>query len=108
METVQMNTRIDANVKRAGDEVLHRFGYTASAAVQALWTHLAKGVLPDFLPAKTVDPEDEMLSFINENAGAAIRLMKERCGIALDFADATWEDDEKTLEWAYEEAGLLR
>ena len=108
MGTVQMNTRIDANVKRAGDEVLHRFGYTASAAVQALWNHLAGGTLPDFLPAKTANPEEEMLSFIDENAGAAMRLMKERYGITLDFTNATWEDDERTLEWAYEEEGLLR
>lgn len=33
----QMNTRIDAELKEAGDAVLSRLGYTPSAAVRGLW-----------------------------------------------------------------------
>lgn len=33
----QMNTRIDATLKEAGDAVLARLGYTPSAAVRGLW-----------------------------------------------------------------------
>lgn len=33
----QMNTRIDAALKEAGDAVLARFGYSPSAAVRGLW-----------------------------------------------------------------------
>lgn len=33
----QMNTRIDAGLKEAGDAVLARLGYTPSAAVRGLW-----------------------------------------------------------------------
>lgn len=33
----QMNTRIDASLKEAGDAVLARLGYTPSQAVRGLW-----------------------------------------------------------------------
>ena len=33
----QMNTRIDASLKEAGDAVLTRLGYSPSAAVRGLW-----------------------------------------------------------------------
>lgn len=33
----QMNTRIDARLKEAGDAVLARLGYTPSQAVRGLW-----------------------------------------------------------------------
>ena len=35
--SVQMNTRIDAALKEAGDAVLARLGYSPSAAVRGLW-----------------------------------------------------------------------
>ncbi|MGQ5426067.1 hypothetical protein ACULPM_03355 [Thermophilibacter sp. ZX-H3] len=34
---MQMNTRIDATLKEAGDAVLARLGYSPSAAVRGLW-----------------------------------------------------------------------
>ena len=34
---IQMNTRIDAGLKEAGDAVLARLGYTPSVAVRGLW-----------------------------------------------------------------------
>lgn len=40
--TVQMNTRIDADLKRAGDAALAQAGYTPTQAVRALWTFAAR------------------------------------------------------------------
>lgn len=37
----QMNTRIDASLKEAGDAVLARLGYSPSAAVRGLWQFVA-------------------------------------------------------------------
>lgn len=42
MQTVQMNTRIDANLKAEGDLALACAGYTPSQAVRALWTLAVK------------------------------------------------------------------
>ncbi|MDM8271302.1 type II toxin-antitoxin system RelB/DinJ family antitoxin [Thermophilibacter provencensis] len=36
----QMNTRIDAALKEAGDAVLARLGYSPSAAVRGLWQYM--------------------------------------------------------------------
>ena len=36
----QMNTRIDATLKEAGDAVLARLGYSPSAAVRGLWQYM--------------------------------------------------------------------
>ena len=38
---VQMNTRIDADLKRRGDEALKRAGFTPSQAIRALWEYAA-------------------------------------------------------------------
>lgn len=45
----QMNTRIDASLKEAGDAVLARLGYSPSAAVRGLWQFV-------------VDHQDDVLS----------------------------------------------
>lgn len=37
MRQTQMNTRIDAELKGAGDSALSRLGYTPSAAVRGFW-----------------------------------------------------------------------
>ena len=37
---VQMNTRIDASLKKTGDAVLARLGYSPSAAVRGLWQYI--------------------------------------------------------------------
>lgn len=38
--TVQMNTRIDGQLKAAGDQVLSLFGYSPTQAIRALWEYL--------------------------------------------------------------------
>jgi len=42
MPTVQMNTRIDADLKAAGDEAFKKLGYTPSRVVRAIWSHAAR------------------------------------------------------------------
>ena len=39
---VQMNTRIDAELKHAGDVVLARLGHTPSSAVRGLWRYVVE------------------------------------------------------------------
>ena len=38
-ESTQLNTRIDARVKREGDAVFARFGLTPSLVVRAVWNY---------------------------------------------------------------------
>ncbi|MDO4443184.1 MAG: translation repressor RelB [Slackia sp.] len=42
MQTVQMNVRIDGDIKSSGDRVLANVGYSPSMAVRALWSFLAR------------------------------------------------------------------
>ena len=47
---MQMNTRIDDDLKLGGDAVLRRYGLTPSSAVRALWQYLVTtNSLPEFL-----------------------------------------------------------
>ena len=40
--TVQLNTRIDPELKRSGDAVFARAGLTPSEVVRAVWAHAAR------------------------------------------------------------------
>lgn len=42
MATVQMNTRIDAKVKAAGDTVFESIGYTSTRVVRAIWGYAVR------------------------------------------------------------------
>lgn len=56
MEVAQLNVRIDAQVKREGDAALARMGMTATEAVRALWSYLAKaGGVPSFMTEQDVE-----------------------------------------------------
>lgn len=45
---VQMNVRLDEDLKARGDERLRRLGVTPSEAVRLLWTYVAQtGELPE-------------------------------------------------------------
>ena len=41
MDMTQMNVRMDASFKRAGDAVISELGYTPSRVVRALWEYLS-------------------------------------------------------------------
>lgn len=77
---MQMNTRIDDDMKRAGDAILRRYGLTPSAAVRALWEYLVEtNSLPEFLHEK--HPENaraqDARQAVEQGAGYAVRLARE-------------------------------
>lgn len=110
MEQVQMNTRIGIGIKRTGDEVLRRYGYTPSSAVQALWTYLAEhNALPPFMPSKAKASDLEARKQeVADNAGFAIRLAVEAGVIS---PDTSWVDEldyDELRELSWEERGAFR
>ena len=77
---MQMNTRIDDELKRAGDSVLRRYDLTPSAAVRALWSYLVKtNSLPEFLRKQREEdaPVQEARQAIEHDAGYALKLADE-------------------------------
>lgn len=54
---VQMNTRIEASLKEAGDSVLGRLGYTPSAAVRGLWRFAVEHADDAAAIRRVVEPE---------------------------------------------------
>lgn len=79
--TAQINVRIDAGLKQAGDRALMRAGYTTTSAIRALWERFAsleddpEGVQEIIEPvAATSDPADasRAQSLANARGGARI------------------------------------
>lgn len=110
MEQVQMNTRIGVEVKRTGDEVLRRYGYSPSSAVQALWTYLAEhNALPPFMPSKANASDLEARKQeVADNAGFAVREFSRITGIPLDQRPVDSLTDDELRELAWEERGAFR
>lgn len=119
---VQMNTRIDADLKQRGDAVLERAGYSPSEAVRALWTFaVAHEVEPQAIPKAlaTEDPEAEEKQLRHEQRLAALKRVhdrisefNERFGITAEAIKRINQipDDElylQALTERYEEKGLL-
>lgn len=82
--TVQLNTRIDPMLKRSGDAVLARSGFTSSDAVRALWSYVARHQeIPDFMLSDEDGsfaraPETDAAS--RTSAGLALQVAAEQCG----------------------------
>lgn len=75
---MQMNTRIDDDLKLGGDAVLRRYGLTPSSAVRALWQYLVTmNSLPDFM----LDEKPE-----HPSASDAVRRAEAGQGLALKLA----------------------
>lgn len=109
MEQVQMNTRIGVEIKRTGDEVLRRYGYTPSSAVQALWTYLAEhNALPPFMPSKAKASDLEARKQeIADNAGFAVKEFSRITGIPLSQRPVDSLTDDELRELAWEERGAF-
>ena len=62
MAMIQMNTRIDDELKARGDEVFARFGLTPSQAVRAVWEYADEhGEPPEFMrPPTSAEVEAEI------------------------------------------------
>lgn len=109
METVQMNTRIDLGLKRSGDAVLRRNGYSPTAAVKALWSYVSEhNALPSFMPERTsADAKASRLAAIQEEQGMAWRLFSSLTGIDGPSPTLDRLTDDELLELAWEERGAF-
>ena len=86
---VQLNTRMDANLKRGGEAVLARAGMTASEAIRGLWTYL---VTKQEVPAcvKQAEKTQEELDWerawarAKEGEGLAYKIMAAELGCSVE------------------------
>lgn len=110
MELAQLNARLDVQVKREGDAVLARAGVSATEAIRALWSYLAKASkLPDFMSEQSEEPTDvvtPILTAADEGAGMALAMARER-GLVASLGEPTYDDlrdlafDEMVSEGVY-------
>ena len=116
MGTVQMNTRMDAGLKKQGDAVLAEMGYTPSQAVRALWRFAVNNkdrpqqihqVLADGSDTATFDAR-----LIAIERGRSI--CQELAGLPAEFAHASYKElrdamlDASESEGAFAQKGARR
>lgn len=107
-QSIQMNTRLDKTLKHAGDAILKRYGYSPSAAVQALWGYITKNnALPSFMPAKNTQ-QDSLTKHqeIQSHRGMAMNMLRKIDGLESTSFSNDLTDDE-LREWAWEERGAF-
>ncbi len=107
---VQMNTRIDADLKRRGDEALERAGFTPSQAIRALWEYAANHTLDPQAIRRTLESEEDALAREKREAEGhkayeeGLALAKEaskKLGIPLSF-DFEFDEQEMLEQALYE------
>lgn len=87
--TVQLNTRIDPALKRAGDVVFARAGLTSSQVVRRVWEAAARTQeVPACVLGEEDSNNDRSSSAVRDGRGVARRVMEQR-GIV--FADAPYD-----------------
>ena len=110
--TVQMNTRIDADLKRRYERVLAQHGLTHSQVVRELCEYVAdEGKLPDLVSEQAQQAKDEQIRKrveAIEKLGNLIPDALERLGLPRDTPspvnDMSDEDlKELRRDWAYED-----
>lgn len=93
---VQMNVRIDRQLKEAGDTVLAHIGMTPSQAVRALWEYL---VINERMPSK--EGSAEILSdeanqrFVESRAARGSHIIRDSClkyGIPIPEFSGDYDD----------------
>ena len=94
----QLNTRLNADLKRGGDTVFARFGLTPSEVVRKVWQYAVDNqTVPEFMaPANSNDEVERKRKLAHESAGMAVRLAgfsEEESQALKDAWDETpWED----------------
>ena len=78
MAATQMNTRIDEDLKRRGDEVIARYGLTPSQVVRAVWKHIGE--------------IDDLPEFMRSPDAAAIEAERQRKVKLVEEGSHIWED----------------
>lgn len=97
--SVQMNVRLDSQLKEAGDAVLARIGMTPSQAVRELWQYLIEnGHMPVAKRNNDEAPSDDMrskasLPHLSEGA-ALVSSYYERFSIPRPSPDEAFDYDE--------------
>ncbi|HAM16274.1 MAG TPA: hypothetical protein DCP91_10570 [Eggerthellaceae bacterium] len=100
MATAQLNVRIDAGLKAAGDAVLERFGVSSVQIVRSAWQYMVDHQrLPDFVQENAADRADRAIAETDAGAGMALRLARE-AGLRADFEAMSYE---QLRQSAYEE-----
>ena len=100
MATAQLNVRIDAGLKAAGDAVLERFGVSAVQIVRSAWQYMVDHQRPpDFVQANVANQADLTTAETDAGAGMALRLARE-AGLRADLAAMSYEELRQS---AYEE-----
>lgn len=107
---VQMNTRIDADLKRRGDEALERAGFTPSQAVRALWEYAANHAFEPQTIRRALESEEDALARERqeieghkayEEGISLVKKFEEKTGVALSF-DYEMDDQELLEQALYE------
>lgn len=100
MGTAQLNVRIDADLKAAGDAVLERFGVSSVQIVRSAWQYMVNHQrLPDFVEAKPARSTIETQEAAEQGAGMALRLARE-AGLRAELEAMSFDE---LRESAYEE-----
>ena len=88
MAATQMNTRIDEDLKRRGDEVIAKHGLTPSQVVRAVWEHIDKtGDLPEFMREIEADEERKRKIALVESSSRIVADCLRQCGGSGRFVD---------------------
>ena len=100
MATAQLNVRINADLKAAGDSVLERFGVSSVQVIRSTWQYMADHQkLPDFVRQEVSPSPNEGREVADCGAGMAVRLALE-AGLRAEFEAMTFDE---MRESAYEE-----
>ena len=100
MASVQLNVRLDANLKSAGDAVLERCGASAVQVVRAAWQYMADHQrLPDYACPEAASAQGETPAPEALSSGMAMRLARE-AGLRAELESMSYADLRET---AYEE-----
>jgi addiction module RelB/DinJ family antitoxin len=100
MATAQLNVRIDADLKAAGDAVLDRFGVSSVQIVRSAWQYMVDHQrLPDFIQTSAAERTGQTTTKTDVGAGIALRLAQE-AGLRVELEEMSYEELRQS---AYEE-----
>lgn len=94
--SVQMNVRLDSQLKEAGDAVLARIGMTPSQAVRALWEYLVvNGCMPSKSGAALSSSDMAVAASMESRAVQGSHIVRDAClkyGIPIPEFSGDYDD----------------
>lgn len=95
--TVQLNTRIDPEIKRRGDAAFARAGLSSSEVVRAVWSYVAREQrVPQFLTQQASCATEDLVQKICSGAGMVQREAT-AMGLSCDLSNADLESMQKNM-----------